>query len=155
MRLVQRRQRNKPFERFERLGRHPHRRRVFEASVNDPMPDGHQPVTYEVARQEVSEVLDRAIVTERRPVPGLLGDDAAGRVMCLEPRCRVQAFDHAPDLEREPTGPLHEYGELDARGTGVQHEDGVVGFAHGPQSPAASASRRVKSSTTTERGPAR
>ena len=131
VRLVQGRERDQALERFERRWLHPYRSRVLESSVDDPVPDAHQAMIREVVLQEVTEILDRAIVTECHSTPRLLGHDAARRVVRLETRRGVQAFDLAPKLERELTGTLREYGELDARGAAVQNENGVVGFSHG------------------------
>ena len=50
--------------------------------------------------------------------------------MRLEARCRVQTLELAAELERELTGTLGEYGELDARGARVQNENRVGRCAH-------------------------
>jgi hypothetical protein len=62
-----------------------------------------------------------------------------------ETRHGVQAFDLSPKLERELAVTLREYGELDARGAGVQNENRVGRFAHGCRS-----LRREKSNRRTE-----
>ncbi len=69
VRLVQGRERDQALERFERRWLHPHRSRVLESSVDDPMPHRHQPVIGKVVLQEVAEILDRAVVTECRSAP--------------------------------------------------------------------------------------
>src|SRR5262245_38486836 len=97
------------------------------------MSDGEQPVIGKQVRQEATEILDGAIVAERRPTPSLLRDDAARRIMRLEARFGVQTFDLALELEGEITAPHRKHRELEARRAGVQHEDRVAGaFAHGP-----------------------
>jgi hypothetical protein len=47
-----------------------------------------------------------------------------------EARRGVQLFHRSAELERELTATLREDGELDARGTGVQNQDDVLGFMH-------------------------
>ena len=69
VRLVQRSERDEALERLERLRVHPHRSRVLEPSMNDAMPDADQLVTGQAVDQEVTEILDGAIVTECRPTP--------------------------------------------------------------------------------------
>ena len=130
MRLVQGRERDEPLERLERLGLDPHRSRVLQTPVDDPVADADQSVVRELALQEVSEILNRAIVTELPSGPRLLGHDAARRILRHEARCRVEGLDLSPYLERELAGALSEHGELDARRAGVQNEDRVVGSAH-------------------------
>src|SRR5262249_15775101 len=76
------------------------------------------------------EILDRVVVAQRRAIPCLLGDDVAGRPVCLEVRRGVQLFNRSPELERELTATLRDDGELDARGARVQNQDGALGFVH-------------------------
>src|SRR5215470_17722355 len=76
------------------------------------------------------EILDGVVVTQRRAIPCLLGDDLARRPVRLEARRGVQLFHRSPELERELTATLREDGELDARGARVQNQDGVLGFIH-------------------------
>jgi hypothetical protein len=94
--------------------------------VHHPVTDADQPVAGELAPEEASEILDRALVTESPTRPGLLGDDAARRIVRHEARGRVEALDRSPYLERERAGTLAEHGELEARRAGVEHEDRVA-----------------------------
>jgi hypothetical protein len=130
MGLVQRRERDEALQRLERRRLDPHGRRVVQTPVDDPVADADQSVVRELVLQEVAEILNRAIVTELPPRPGLFGDDAARRILRHEAGCRVEALDLSPHLERELADTLGKGGELDARGAAVQNEDGVVGFRH-------------------------
>ena len=123
-------ERDKALERRERLRLHPHGSRVRESPVNDPMPNTDQPMIRQVMLKEVTEIVDGAIVTERRSTPRLFGDDTSRRIVRLETRHGVQPFDLSVKLERELASLHGEDGELDARGAGVQNENRVVGVAH-------------------------
>ena len=69
MRLVQRREWDETLESLEGRGIDPNRSRVLQTAVDDPVADRHQPVICEVVLQEVTEIVDRAIVTQRRSAP--------------------------------------------------------------------------------------
>jgi hypothetical protein len=94
------------------------------------MPYPREPPTREVVFQELAEILDRPVVTERRSRPRLFGDDTSGEVVRRETRRHVQALDLASELQREVARILGEDGELDARGAGVQNEDRVIRPGH-------------------------
>ena len=69
VRLMQGRERDEALESLDRLGPDPHRRRELQTSVDDPVPDPHQPPVREVVLQKLTEILHRAIVIERRSRP--------------------------------------------------------------------------------------
>src|SRR2546427_9672609 len=126
MRLVQRREWDETLESLEGRGIDPNRSRVLQTAVDDPVADADQSVARELALQEVVQILDRAIVAELPPGPGLLGNDAARRILGHEARRRVEALDLPPHLERELAGTLGEDGELEARRASVENEDRIV-----------------------------
>ncbi len=66
---MQRRERNEALERLERLRLDPHRSGELESPVDDPVPDADQPMIRKVVLQEVSQILDRVIVTKVRSAP--------------------------------------------------------------------------------------
>ena len=69
VRLMQRRERNEARERLERLRLDPHWTGELESPVDDPVSDADQPMIRKVVLQEGSQILDRAVVTERRSAP--------------------------------------------------------------------------------------
>ena len=66
---MQRRERNEARERLERLRLDPHWTGELESPVDDPVSDADQPMIHKVVLQEGSQILDRAVVTERRSAP--------------------------------------------------------------------------------------
>src|SRR5207253_5290255 len=69
VRLMQRRERNEARERLERLRLDPDWTGELESPVDDPVSDADQPMIRKVVLEEVSQILDRAVVTERRSTP--------------------------------------------------------------------------------------
>jgi hypothetical protein len=80
--------------------------------------------------KEVTEILDGAIVTERRSTPRVFDDDTPRRTAALEARHGIQPFDLSVKLECELASLHPEGGELDARGAGIQNENRIVGLTH-------------------------
>src|SRR5437899_10378646 len=97
MRLVQRREWDETLESLEGRGIDPNRSRVLQTAVDDPVADADQSVARELALQEVVQILDRPIVAELPPGPGLLGNDAARRLLGHEAGHRVEPPARPPD----------------------------------------------------------
>ena len=134
--LVEGRQRDEALESLDRLGLDQHRRRELQAPVDDPVPYPPEPPTCQVVLQEVPEIFDRPVVTERRSLPRPFGDDASGEVARRETRRDVKALDLPSELHGEVARSRGEDGELDARRAGVQNEDRVIRAAHRCRPPA-------------------
>ena len=126
VRLVQGRQRHELLQRFEDPRVHAHGLRVRHAAVHDPMADAHEPVAAQALAQVADQMVHGAGMAQRLAfAPGLLGVDLADVVPGHETGRRMQALDLAAQGEIESRGIAQVHRELDARGTGVEHGDGV------------------------------
>jgi len=129
VRLVQRRQGHQLLQRLKYFIVDQHRRGEGGAAVDHPVAGGGDTDVRQLARQPVQQEAKEMLVAQRLAVgPGVLEGPPGD--LGLEPRVDADALDDAAALGGAALC-FRKQRELDARGTGVHHQDHRSGQNHG------------------------